>query len=348
MRIMSGKTSLTAKLSLSIISLLAFLVISEAVIRLFKINTYFQSRFFIVNRALDYPDVFERDRRLFWKPRPNQTVTSQFFDGQTYRLNSLGLRGDDIQKIKDRPRLIALGNSCTFGWGVTDEEVFTAQLDGLLHNNYEVINAGVPGYTSFQGKIFYESVLEELQLDILLVLFAWNDQWLAANDIPDKEQKFPPEFIILAQNLLSHLHSYRLLKRWLLVTLEKDPDSLFSRNQPVARVGLDDFYENLKSICRQAQNNGARPVLLTSPVPSLERYFVPGSVSPLHAYHEKYNRTIRQLAQDEHLAIVDLALEFDQYPGLFDDAAYDPIHFNARGHRLAAELIARKIDSLSN
>ncbi len=345
---MPGKTSIAARILLSFISLVIFIAAAETVIRLFEFNTYFQSRFFMVNRALDYPDVFERDRRLFWKPRASQTITSQFFDGHTYRFNSLGLRGDEISKMKYQPRIVSLGNSCTFGWGVTEEEMFTSLLEELLDNKYEVINAGVPGYTSFQGKIFYESNLAEFQPDFLLVLFAWNDQWLAANDIPDKNQEFPPEFIINLQNLLSRLHSYRLLKRTLLGFFEKNPDSLFSRTQPVSRVGLEDFYDNLKSIALKARENGTIPILLTSPVPSLEKYYVPGSVSPLHNYHEKYNNTIRRAAHDENLAIVDLALEFDKYNGLFDDADYDPIHFNARGHRLATELIALKINSLSD
>lgn len=345
---MPVKSSLAAKLLLSLTSILIFLMIAEETIRLLDINTYFQSRFFLVNRTLDYPDVFERDRRLFWKPRPNQTVTSQFFNGRTYRFNFMGLRGDDFDKAKTKPRIIALGNSCTFGWSVTEEEIFTTLLKNQLHYKYQVINAGIPGYTSFQGRIFYESKIAELQPDILLILFAWNDQWLAANDIPDKDQKFPPQMIIKAQNLLSHLHGYRLLKRLLLSTFEKDPDSLFSKADPVSRVGLDDFYENLKAICREASSNGTVPILLTSPAPSLEKYYVPGSVSHLHSYHDKYNRVIRKLANDESIEMVDLAVEFDKHGGLFDDADYDPIHFNASGHNLAAFLIARKVDSLNH
>ncbi len=343
---MPERLSVKTKLALSIFTLIVFLAIAESAVRIFNVNTYFQSRFFLVNRTLDYPDVFERDRRLFWKPRPNQTITSQFFEGRTYRFNSMGLRGDDFTIEKTRPRIVALGNSCTFGWGVQEEEVFTTILQSQL-GNYEVINAGVPGYTTFQGKVFYGTKIAELKPDILLILFAWNDQWLAANDIPDKDQKFPPELVIKTQNLLNHLHSYRLLKRVLLGALEKDPDSLFNRSQPVSRVSLDDFYLNLKSICLEAKKNRTIPVLLTSPAPSLEKYFVPGSISHLHSYHDKYNETIRQLAKDENIDIVDLTSEFDLHNGLFDDADYDPIHFNARGHDLAALLIARKIISLA-
>ena len=343
---MPDRLSVKTKLALSILALLIFFAAIECVVRVFNINTYFQSRFFLMNRTLDYPDVFERDRRLFWKPRPNQTVTSQFFEGRTYRFNSLGLRGGDISQTKIKPRIIALGNSCTFGWGVEESEIFTSLLQNQL-DKYEVINAGVPGYSSFQGKIFYESKIAGLKPDILLILFAWNDQWLAANDIPDKNQKFPPELVVRTQNLLNHLHSYRLLKRILLSSLEKDPDSLFSRSQPVSRVGLDDFYLNLKSICIDANKNGNIPVLLTSPAPSLEKYFEPGSTSHLHSYHNKYNETIRQLAQDENIEIIDLAAEFDRHNSLFDDADYDPIHFNALGHDLAAFLIIKKINSFT-
>ena len=313
---------------------------------MFEIDTYFQSRFFVMNRDLDYPDVFKRDRHLFWRPYPSRTIKSKFFDGRTYSFNSLGLRGREIEKTKFKPRIIALGNSCTFGWGLNDEQVFTTLIGNILDKKYDVINAAVPGYSSYQGKAFYESKIAELQPDVLLILFAWNDQWVAANDISDKNQEFPPEFIIDAQNLLSRLHTYRLMKKLLLSVSEKDPDSLYSRIHPVHRVSLEDFYNNLKSISLKAQNNGATPVLLTSPIPSLEKYYIPGSISPLHTIHEQYNMTIRELAKNENVPMVDLALEFDKYNGLFDDADYDPIHFNARGHRLAAELIARKIASL--
>jgi len=340
--------SIVEKILLAFASVILFIAISEAAIRWLKIDTYFQNRFFIVNRDLDYPDVFQRDRFLFWKPRPSRTVTSQFFDGRTYSFNSIGLRGSAMDTVKRQPRIVALGNSCTFGWGVGDDNIFTAKLEQYLNHSYEVINAGIPGYSSYQGKIFFESEIKKLKPDILLILFAWNDQWPAANRIPDKNQKFPPEFIIDAQNLLSNLHLYRLLKKGLLSTIEDSPDSLFNKSEPVYRVELKDFYENLSNICSEAKKIGAVPILLTSPIPSFEKYTIPGSHSFLHIHHEKYNDVIRTLATKENIKLADLAREFDKYDFLFDDAGYDPVHFNALGHQIAAELIARLIKSLQN
>jgi lysophospholipase L1-like esterase len=320
-----------------------FLAATELFVRLLHVDTYFQNRFFVLNRALDYPDVFKKDRDLFWRFRPDQVVTSKFFEGKTYRINSLGLRGDEINPIKTKKRIIALGNSCTFGWRVSDQETYAKLLEALLNGEYEVINAGIPGYTSLQGKRFFEKELVDLQPDIVLILFAWNDHWAAANQIADKDQQFPPQIIITCQNILSQFHFYRLLKKLLLSEVEKPPDSLFDRQAPVYRVGLDDFKENLKQICRMARSVGATPILLTSSIPSLTTYYPPGSRSPMHRYHEKYNQVIRDLSTSENIDLVDLAREFDRYNDLYDDAPNDPIHFNARGHSIAAELIAKYI-----
>jgi lysophospholipase L1-like esterase len=105
-------------------------------------------------------------------------------------------------------------------------------------------------------------------------------------------------------------------------------------------VGPKDFYSNLSTICRVARAHNIRPILLTSPIASLENYYPPGSRSNMHKFHEYYNQLIRQLAASERIELVDLAKEFDRYNDLFDNAARDPIHFNARGHALVARLIA--------
>jgi lysophospholipase L1-like esterase len=339
---MSGR-KLFSRLAAAIVSLLVLLTVLELTVRWFGIDTYFQNRFFVLNRALDYPEVFLKDRDLFWRLRPNQVVTSRFFEGKTYRINSQGLRGEEVSPVKVKKRILALGNSCTFGWGVTYEQTYAEQLERLMGGEYEVINAGIPGYTSLQARRFFEKKLSHLEPDIVLIMFAWNDHWAAANQIPDKDQQFPPQLIITCQNFLSRFHTYRLLKKFLLSAIETNPDSLFDRRGLVYRVGLEDFRENLLAICRLALQRGATPILLTSPIPSLTTYYPPGVRSPMHRYHEKYNQVVRELCESEGIDIINLAVEFDRHDDLYDDAPRDPIHFNARGHRVAAEFIAGSI-----
>ncbi|MFZ5981588.1 MAG: SGNH/GDSL hydrolase family protein [Candidatus Zixiibacteriota bacterium] len=337
---MPKKYSLTVRLAAAVTALIIFVALAEIVLRAGQVDDYFQNRFFVLNRALDYPDVFRRDHDLFWRFHPDRTITSRFFQGRTYHINKLGLRGSDIATTKTAPRLITLGNSCTFGWGVPPDETYPRQLEKALGGRYEVINGAIPGYSSYQGKKFFEHDLLKLQPDIVTVLFAWNDHWAAAAQIPDKDQQLPPEIILGLQNFFSRFHFYRFLKKTLLSAVETDPDSTFDRSHIVYRVGLEDYKENLKEICSFARERGAVPILLTSPIPALEKYYSAGARSSMHAFHERYNEIVRAIAAEDSVALVDLAREFDRYDSLWDDAVNDPIHFNARGHDLAAQLIA--------
>jgi len=54
----------------------------------------------------------------------------------------------------DTLRIVCLGDSTTFGTGSNDDETYPAQLQNILRRRYpgrnvEVINAGIPGYSSW-------------------------------------------------------------------------------------------------------------------------------------------------------------------------------------------------------
>ncbi|UCD94244.1 MAG: hypothetical protein JSU69_10850, partial [Candidatus Zixiibacteriota bacterium] len=150
------------KIFFLICSIPAFVLVTEIIFTAIPIDTYFQNRFFLVNRALDYPEVFKKDYHLFWRFRPSQTIKSRFFEGREYRINSSGLRGDEIPPKSEKIRIVALGNSCTFGWRMRDDETYAKQLERIINGDtslpqVETINAGIPGYSSFQGQRFFDS-----------------------------------------------------------------------------------------------------------------------------------------------------------------------------------------------
>lgn len=340
------KQSKLFRIIASLVVLASFVAIVEVGVRLIGVDDYFQNRFFVLNRALDYPDVFKKDQQLFWRFRTDRTVTSRFFENRSYRINSHGLRGNDISDVKTKKRILTLGNSCTFGWAITDDQTYAHQLEIMLDSDYEVINAGIPGYSSLQGLRFFEQDLLELQPDIVTIMFAWNDHWVAADRIADKDQKFPPQFLLDCQNQLSRLQSYRLLKKLLLSQLEVHPDSTWDRSSIVYRVSHQDFARNLMDICKLCTDRGITPILLTSPAPSLDRYGQDRDWAPAVRYHQNYCWETRQVATAFDVDIVDAEKELNSHDGMYDDIRHDFIHFNAAGHRIIAGLLADKVREL--
>ncbi len=318
-------------------SILVFMILFEGSLTILGIDPHPRGRNFTVNRAPDFPEVFLRDSHLFWRLRPDQTITSEFFEGKTYRINRQGFRGHDFQTSKSGLRVAILGNSCAFGWGVRYRETFAyliqEQLQAAGQAQARVYNFSVPGYSSFQGKRNYLRNVRAYKPDIVIVTFGWNDHWLAANSIPDNKQQTPPEIIVAINNFLARLRSYRVLKSAIFSII---PEEDLGSNIKLARVSLDDFRENLGDIITFARQDGARVILLTSPIPSLQTYFETGGRSILHENHLIYNDAIREMAAVYSTGLVDLAAIFDRYNNLFDNAGQDPFHYNKLGHDLAA------------
>lgn len=337
--------STTAKIIILLLAIPCFLFLSELVLTIIPVNTFFENRFFLVNRALDYPDAFQMDRRLLWRLRPSHEISSRFFENKSYKINSDGLRGKEINDPKEKFRILALGNSCTFGWGISTENTYARILERLTNTDdalpeVEVINAGIPGYSSFQGRRFYTEDLHRLKPDIILLMFGWNDQWAAADNIMDKNREFPSDWIINLQNTFARLKTYALLRKIILQSTEESLEDKLSLNDgPRYRVSFEDFKTNLKTMVRFAYRQKTHTIILTSPMPSPEKYYPPGSKSSMHQYHEAYNMMARQAANTTVAESIDLAAIFNNYDNLFDDATNDPIHFNTRGHEIAAEAI---------
>lgn len=60
----------------------------------------------------------------------------------TITTNSLGFRGPEPETPKRRPRVLALGESVSMGWGVQDTENWTAWVATDL--DIEILNVGIP------------------------------------------------------------------------------------------------------------------------------------------------------------------------------------------------------------
>ncbi len=114
--------------------------------------------------------------------RPNTSVRSKTdeFD-VAVRINSRGLRGREMgpEKPPGGYRVLVLGDSQTFGWGVEDAECYPRVIEqGLRRQSrrpVEVINAGVPGTGTAQQLYFLETEGWSYRPDAVVVGFFIND-----------------------------------------------------------------------------------------------------------------------------------------------------------------------------
>ena len=96
-----------------------------------------------------------------------------------YRTNADGFR--DGPRDPDRragPRVLVLGDSYTFGWGVADDEPYPQRAEALLRERgigAEVINAGIPGYNSEQEASLLDELLPRYRPDMVVVGYVMND-----------------------------------------------------------------------------------------------------------------------------------------------------------------------------
>ncbi|WP_428562372.1 MAG: SGNH/GDSL hydrolase family protein [Solidesulfovibrio sp. DCME] len=132
---------------------------------------------------------------LGWQPFPDSNIGSNIPDevlgyrlrgtrqvsGGTY-INSLGLRGREIETPKDAAtlRIVCLGGSTTYGVEVEDHLTWPAILETILNNiglghHFEVLNAGLPGYLSGHSRYKLDHELLALKPDIVLVMDGLND-----------------------------------------------------------------------------------------------------------------------------------------------------------------------------
>jgi lysophospholipase L1-like esterase len=340
----SQKNSTGKKALYGLLVFFLFLALTEGALRILQIKPAFANRFFVFNRNYDYPEVFDRDAELLWTLRGPQTIESRFFDKGKYLINSFGMRGTEISPEASLVNIAAVGNSCTFGWQVTEEETYVFRLLDSLNRSFpqtsfQVIDGGIPGYSSYQGKLFYRKTIAPLNPKVTLILFGWNDQWDAADDIIDSEQRTPSRFFLKATRVVNRLRIYRLIRSLILQMIEPELRPTVGQPDSRPRVPLNQYGENLLSIVEQARAIGSSPILLTSPIPSLETYYPPHRRSPMHEAHYRYNRVVREIAFESDIALVDIAAEFNLHNDLFTDVKMDPIHFNARGHKLVAEML---------
>lgn len=117
-----------------------------------------------------------------YRLRPGAELSLERTGGVRYRVNEDGFRGRPYTKERRAGafRVAVLGDSVTFGFGVAEDDVYTARLEAQLAEilpgrALEVLNQGVGGYNAYNEAALYEGIAAAWQPDLVLVQFCIND-----------------------------------------------------------------------------------------------------------------------------------------------------------------------------
>jgi len=102
------------------------------------------------------------------------------FQGVTVDINSEGLRWAEFQvnKLKGTRRLLVLGDSVVFGWGVEQDKIFPAVLQEMLDQRglkWEVISAGVASWNTRTEFEWLKKRGFDYEPDVVLLYIVGND-----------------------------------------------------------------------------------------------------------------------------------------------------------------------------
>lgn len=109
-----------------------------------------------------------------WVPRPGAVAA---IEGQRTTINAAGYRGPlhPRERTPGRQRLLMLGDSVAFGFGVADGETFSA---GLEKDGYEVVNLAVPGFGTDQSLLRLEREGAAYGADAVLLHFCLQNDFV--------------------------------------------------------------------------------------------------------------------------------------------------------------------------
>lgn len=268
--------------------------------------------------------------------------------------NSVGMRGPREYAEKRTPgmrRIILLGDSFTFGYGVEDGEVVSAALENALNaatpaSPAEVLNMGVSGFGQAEELVTWQARGRLYRPDAVVIFYFDNDignnavaqlfglqadgsmvrtgrEYLPGARLQQLLYTIPP-----ARWLFEHSRAWNFIRN----RLSEVVQNALLRNQGLKTfgdatpAGVDLTKALLAELCREIQADGARPIIFVIPPQDMQSNF------PLTA--------------DEVAALGASLVDGRQFLDAADYYRMDG-HWRASGHRKAAKALESVLVALT-
>lgn len=289
------------------------------------------------------PEFEPRAHTIFQRPRTGGWANSfGFNDLQWSREPQSGV-----------PRILCLGSSTTEGGNSSGRPgTYPFQLEEVLQQrtgrDFEVMNAGVSGWTTAEILVSWFLTLKDFRPDVVVLHEGANDLWprFLANFEPDYSHWRKPVQIPRLTVIEHFLVSWSRLYLHLRMRGGKVPDmvELTSESNGPREPEIEQgtlpretslpFRRNVLEIAHSAQESGCTVVLMTMPqnpnanVSESWRYGV-----------RENNQTLRELAREQGCLLADAEEVFGARPQLAAEFL-DFVHLSSGGNLAKAEIVA--------
>lgn len=299
-----------------------------------------------------YQELFQRHPWLVIAPKTNVSCGK---GNLMISFNSLGFRGQEIplKKYGNQKRIICYGGSTTFGTKVSDNQTWPVYLeDALGKNKFQVINAGVPGYSSVEAII--QTALQQFDLspDICIYYEGWNDvRNMHVQNLKSDYSDFHGPSQVTNFRLDGWLINNKLASAQLLRFLtQKITSKTYSPQGQISDLlderALNIYIYNLETIINICKARQIKPVM----VPQVLNYRMfksdkPHDWAPLiregdvQRFMKAYNQAMIDLCVKEEVLCISSVLDEDWKESDFVDNG----HFSPQGNRKFADLIAQEL-----
>lgn len=318
------------------------------------------------------------DPYLSWALKPGKSSNNPFIPGVELNINSYGFRDHEFERNKPPGtfRIFCMGDSTTFGLEVKSEETYPEVAEKILTHaisrekgldnkisNFEILNAGTPGYSSLQGLVLLKRKILKYQPDMITLSYGFNDYTYREPGSEDKNFIGDLGLKNQVRYYLGKTMTYNFIKR--LVVKKEKPLMPFGNEKPGKggshRVVLTDYLKNLEDIVRIAGENNIKVIFLSIANPYRMQMKELGNMLDLPFFDTteffrdklddiKENPEKYDLSKNDYNESV---INSDTYHEIFTEEDmkvyhsgyfyFDAVHPNALGHSLIGKRIAGMI-----
>ncbi len=279
--------------------------------------------------------------RIIYELIPNLSVS---FLEKPLRTNPEGFRSPSYPKSKGAGtmRIVGLGDSFMFGWGVSNKECYLAALESKLESrdpalSWEVINTAVPGYNTVMEVETLRTKGLEFEPNIVIIHYVGNDIDLP-NFIREQEDIWTLRDSSLRKFIFGRLHGNSDRIRDPLVPAPKHLLEERFENEPrrvpgeyknmVGRVAFTRAMNELKDMSRE---HGFLLLVVLLQAPDYVRETCARLEIPLVETIQKINEIMEAQGIQDYLGSVLTISERDPHP-------------SPMGHAVIAECIYEHLD----